>query len=67
MASPPDPTPVQVRTLAVICLVAEIGLLAWEAREEWEIAVPALLLVHVVGLLGFGLYRLIIRWWRQRG
>lgn len=66
MASRPDPTPAQVRVLAAVCLVAELGLLAWEAWEESEIAVPALVLVHLVGLLGFGLYRLAVRWWRQR-
>lgn len=66
MASSPDPTPAQVRILAAAGLVAELGLLAWEAWDEWEIAVPGLLLVHLVGLLGFGLYRLMVRWWRQR-
>lgn len=61
-----DPTPTQVRIVAAVCLVVELGLLAWKAREEWGIAAPALLLVHLVGLLGFGLYRLAVRWWRQR-
>lgn len=65
MAPPPDPTPTQVRIVAVMGLIVEAGLLAWEGREEWEIAYPALLLVHLVGLLGFGLYRLVVRWWRQ--
>lgn len=66
MASPPDPTPTQVRLLAAVGLVAELGLIAWETREEWDIAVPALSLVHLVGLVGFGLYRLVVRWWRQK-
>ncbi len=66
MASPPDPTPTQVRLLAAVGLVAELGLLAWDTWEEWRIAVPALLLVHLVGLVGFGLYRLVVRWWRQK-
>lgn len=66
VASPPDPTPTQVRIVAGVCLIAEVGLLAWETRVEWRIAVPALVLVHLVGLLGFGLYRLVVRWWRKR-
>jgi len=66
VASSPDPTPTQVRLLAAVGLVAELGLLGWETREEWGIAIPALLLVHLVGLVGFGLYRLVVRWWRQK-
>lgn len=65
MTPPPDPTPTQVRVLATSGLVAELGLLAWEIREQWRIGVPALLLLHLVGLLGFGLYRTVVRWWRQ--
>lgn len=66
VASPPDLTPTQVRLLAVVGLVAEVGLMAWETQGEWGIAAPALLLIHLIGLLGFGLYRLVARRWRQR-
>lgn len=47
-------------------MIVEVGLLAWESWEEWRIAVPALVLIHLIGLLGFGLYRLVVRWWRKR-
>lgn len=66
MASPSDTTPKQVRIVAMISLIAEAAVLAWATRDEWEIAVPALLLVHLVGLLGFGLYWLFARRWRKR-
>lgn len=66
VASSPDPNPTQVRVLAIMGLMAEAGLLAWETRGEWEIAAPALLLVHVIGLLGLGLYRLVAHRWRPR-
>lgn len=66
MASPSDLNPTQVRVLAVVCLIVEVALLAWEFRGEWGIAVPALLLVHLIGLLGFGLYWLGARRWKKR-
>ncbi len=66
VASPSDPTPTEVRIVAVICLIAEAAVLAWATRDEWGIAAPALLLVHLVGLLGFGLYRLVARRWKER-
>jgi uncharacterized membrane protein len=65
MRSTPDPTPSQVRAVAAVLLVFELALLAWESRQELRIAAPALLLVHLVGLVGFGLYRSVVRWWRR--
>lgn len=56
----------QVRIFAVMCLITEVGLLAWETRGEWGIAAPALLLIHLIGLSGVGIYRLMVRRWRQR-
>lgn len=66
MASSSEPTPKQVRIVAVISLIAEAAVLAWATQDEWKIAVPALLLVHLIGLLGFGLYWLVARRWRDR-
>lgn len=66
MASPSDLNPTQVRVIAVVCLIGEVALLAWESRGDWGIAAPALLLVHAIGLLGFGLYWLVARRWKKR-
>lgn len=52
--------------MAVVCLIAEVALVAWEVRGDWGIAAPALLLVHLIGLLAFGLYWLVARRWRKR-
>lgn len=54
-----------VRAIAVVCLIAELLLVAWGSRGEWHLAAPALLLVHLVGLLGFGLYWLAVRGWKR--
>ena len=61
MASSPEAGPTEVRVLAIGGLFLEAAVLAWETRAEWEIAIPALLLIHLVGLLGLGLYRLTVR------
>lgn len=66
MASSADLNPGQVRAIALMCLIGEVVYLGWRFRSEWEIAVPALLLVHLIGLLGFGLYWLVARRWRKR-
>ena len=51
----------QVRVFAAACLAAELGMLGWTTREEWDVAVPALLLILCIGLLGFALYWLAVR------
>lgn len=66
MTDRPDATPTQIRVAALISLVAEVILLAWVTRGDWHIAVPALLLIHLIGLVGFGLYWLVARRWRRQ-
>lgn len=66
MPSSSDLNPAQVRIIALLCLIGEVVYLGWRFRGEWEIAVPALLLLHLIGLLGFGLYWLVARRWRKR-
>lgn len=52
--------------MAVVGLIAEVALLAWRFRGDWGIAAPALLVLHLAGLLGFGLYWLVARRWKKR-